>query len=48
MRWVTERKETSLDNEILTIIEIYAQDENKEIVKKENRHRKYKRYLVKG
>jgi len=46
VRWVTERKEVSLDNEILTIIEIYAQGESKKTVNRENKDRNYKRYLI--
>ena len=45
-RWVTERKYINKDNEILQVIEVYAEKENKEQVKRENRKHKYKRELI--
>lgn len=45
-RWMIERKYANKHREILTVIEIYAEGENKEIVRKENRDRPCKRELL--
>lgn len=42
-----ERKATNLDREKLSIIEVYAIHENKEVVKTENKDWTYKRELIK-
>lgn len=45
-RWMTERKHINKHNEILTVIEIYAPGENKELVRQENKNRKHRRELL--
>lgn len=45
-RWMITRKGRTYDDEELTIVEVYAPNENKEIVKRENRRWTHKRYLV--
>jgi len=44
-RWVIERK-YERNRELLQIVEVYAEEENKETVKRENRRWTHKRYLV--
>ena len=46
-RWMITRKGCTYDGEELTIVEIYAPNENKELVKKENRRWTHKRQLIK-
>jgi len=45
-RWMIERKRANNDHEILRVIEIYKEDENKELVKLENKQWSYKRELL--
>lgn len=45
-RWMVERKRTNYDRETLKIIEVYAMNENKEIVKQENKNWSHKRSLI--
>ena len=45
-RWMVQRKGTNNMNEELQIIEIYAEGENLELVKKENRKWTYERELL--
>lgn len=46
-RWVVERQRANELREVLTVVEVYTADENKELVKKENKQRRHKRYFVK-
>lgn len=45
-RWMITRKGRIFDDEELTIIEVYAPNENKELVKRENRRWTHKRNLI--
>lgn len=45
-RWMVKRKGITNSNEELQIIEIYAEGENLELVKKENRKWTYERELL--
>jgi len=45
-RWMIERKRTNRDHEVLQVVEIYAEGENKELVKLENKHWTYKKELL--
>lgn len=45
-RWMVERTYANEFREVLTVIEVYAVGENKETVKKENKHWKHKRRLL--
>ncbi len=45
-RWMIERKRANNDHEILQVIEIYKENESKELVKSENRQWTYKRKLL--
>lgn len=45
-RWVVERK-YERNRELLQIVEVYAEEENKETVKRENRRWTHKRHLIK-
>lgn len=45
-RWMIERKRKNSEHEILTVIEVYAASENKEVVKEENKHWTHKRRLI--
>lgn len=45
-RWMIERK-YERNRELLQIVEVYAEGENKETVKRENRRWMYKMYLIK-
>ena len=45
-RWMIERKYDNGGHELLQVIEIYAENENKETVKQENRHWTHKRTLI--
>ena len=45
-RWLVERKYKNSSHDILTIIEVYADGENKELVKQENKEWTYKRELL--
>jgi len=45
-RWMVTRKGRTFDDEELTIIEVYAAHENKELVKRENRRWTHERYLI--
>lgn len=45
-RWMIERRATNNDAELLQIVEVYAEHENKETVKQENRQWSYKRELI--
>ena len=44
-RWMIERKQLK-NRELLQVIEIYAEGENKELVKSENRKWSHKRRLL--
>lgn len=44
-RWVVYRKQEK-DSELLQVVEIYAEGEKKELVKKENRKWSHKRELL--
>lgn len=44
-RWIVERKRANWE-ELLQVVEIYAEGENLEVVKKENREWTYERELV--
>lgn len=44
-RWMIERKYATKED-ILTVIEVYAPGENKELVKKENKKYTHKRELI--
>jgi hypothetical protein len=46
-RWVVERQRANEFREVLTVVEVYTADENKELVKQENKRRRHKRYFVK-
>lgn len=45
-RWVTERKTKNKDNEILSVIEVYAEKESEGVVHKENKHRHHEKRLL--
>lgn len=45
-RWFIERKAINREMEFLQVIEVYAPNENKELVKKENKKWTHKRRLV--
>lgn len=45
-RWMVERKVASIDRELLQVVEVYAEGENKELVKQENRQWTHRRELV--
>jgi len=45
-RWMVERKYKNERHEIYQLVEIYAENENKETVKQENRHWAHKRTLI--
>jgi len=45
-RWMIERKYKNSNHEILQVIEIYKEDENKELVKSENKQWTYKKELL--
>lgn len=45
-RWMIERKYKNNSRDILQIIEVYAEGENKELVKTENRKWTHKRRLL--
>jgi len=45
-RWMIERK-YERNRELYQLVEVYAEGENKELVKKENRRWTHKRYLIK-
>lgn len=45
-RWMVQRKGTTNSNEELQIIEIYAEGEKLELVKKENKQWTHKRELL--
>ncbi len=44
-RWMIERKRIE-GNKLYTIVEVYAEGENKEKVKEENKQWSYKRELI--
>lgn len=46
-RWMIERKAITRDSELLQVVEVYAENENKELVKAENKQWSYKRELIK-
>lgn len=45
-RWMIERKRANNDQEVLQVIEVYAEGENKELVKSENKQWSYERELL--
>jgi len=45
-RWMIERKYVNSNHELLQVIEVYAENENKELVKSENKQWTYKRELL--
>lgn len=45
-RWMIERKAITRDSELLQVVELYAPNENKELVKAENKQWTYKRELI--
>lgn len=45
-RWMIERNYTNNTREILQIVEVYAEGETKEVVKKENKRWTYKKELL--
>lgn len=45
-RWMIERKGINSDRQLLQIVEIYAPNETKEIVKRENEKWTYRRELI--
>lgn len=45
-RWMIERKYANREREVLQVIEVYAEGENKEIVKSENKKWTYKKELL--
>lgn len=45
-RWMIERKYKNSCHEILQIVEVYAEGENKELVKKENKQWTHRRELL--
>lgn len=45
-RWMTERKYANREREVLRVVEVYAAGENKELMKRENKQRKYKKELL--
>jgi len=45
-RWMIERK-YERDRQLLQIVEVYAENESKEVVKAENKQWSYKRHLIK-
>ena len=47
LRWMIERKYKNAHHEILQIVEVYAPNESKEVVKRENEQWSYKRELIK-
>lgn len=46
-RWMIERKYDNGQRELLLVIEVYAEGENKEVVKNENKKWTHKRLLIK-
>lgn len=46
-RWMIERKYIK-DNKIMQIVEVYAPNETKEEVKRENKQWSYRRELIRG
>lgn len=47
-RWMIQRKGMTRDNDELAIVEVYAPNENKELVKRENKKWTHKRYLIRS
>lgn len=45
-RWMIERKYDNGQRELLQIVEVYAENENRELVKRENKKWSYKRTLI--
>lgn len=45
-RWIVERKYSNSNHEVLQVIEVYAEGENKELVKSENKQWTYKKKLL--
>jgi len=45
-RWMIERKRANNDHEILQVVEIYKEDENRELVKSENKQWTYRKELL--
>lgn len=45
-RWMIERKYDNGRHELLQIVEVYAENENREVVKQENKKWSYKRTLI--
>lgn len=45
-RWMIERKAITSDREFLQVVEVYAPNENKELVKAENKKWTHKRTLI--
>lgn len=45
-RWMIERKSTNRDAELLQVVVLYAENENKELVKEENKQWSYNKHLI--
>ena len=45
-RWMVEQVQANREREVLQIVVVYAEGENKELVKRENRTIKHKRKLL--
>lgn len=45
-RWMIERKAVNRELDELVIVEVYAPEENKELVKRENKQWTHKRELI--
>lgn len=45
-RWMIERKATNRDAELLQVVVLYAEHENKELVKQENKQWSYDKHLI--
>lgn len=45
-RWMIERKATNRDAELLQVVVLYAENENKELVKAENKNWSYDKHLI--
>lgn len=46
-RWMIERKAMNRENDLLQVVVVYAENESKEIVKRENKIWTHKRELIK-
>lgn len=45
-RWAVERKARTHEGDLLQVVEVYAEGENKELIKRENRQWSYQRSLL--